>query len=430
MTLISFYTLGCRLNQSETSVIERTFDNTQYQIVDFKKSADIAIINTCTVTENGDADTRNLVNRANRLNPNVQIALIGCQAQTQKELLTQLPNIRWVIGNARKIDLAQIIQESRSKKSNSVEVITPPIPRDSFTIPVAGIDRHHTRVNLKVQDGCDFFCSFCEIPYARGRARSREFDDIIKEAKILVDAGHKEIVLTGINIATYKYKNYNLIDIVTALECIENLERIRISSAEPTTIPFGLIEKMAKQTKLCRYLHIPLQSGSNKILIAMKRKYTTEEFGNFIQIAYDTVPEICIGTDVIVGFPGEGDDAFNETFEFLQELPVHYFHVFSYSKRTMAKSKNLSNELPGNTIQKRSKIIRDISLRKKSLFHQSLLGTTQKVLFEQFKNQYWTGLTDNYVRVNVTSSKNLTNKFLNIKIFDLDNQNNVLGKII
>lgn len=414
MTTISFYTLGCRLNQSETAVVQRTFETSDYKVVDISEPADVVVINTCTVTENGDADTRRLVNKVNRINPKSKIALIGCQAQIQKEKLTEMTNVKWVVGNAKKMNIKSIIEEFAD--SAQPQVITPTIPRESFTIPLAGIDRDHTRANIKIQDGCDFFCSFCEIPYARGRARSREFDDILLEVKALVAAKHKEIVITGINVGTYANANKTLLDVISALEQIDGLERIRISSIEPTTIPTELFKKMAQKTKLCRYLHIPVQSANDHMLSAMKRKYNFQEFSRFIQTAYDIVPEICIGTDVIVGFPGETEEHFQESMDRLRDAPIHYFHVFSYSKRHLAKSQNLTDEIPIQVKQHRSKLLRDLSQRKRLMHFKSLLGSTQRVLFEQKKEGLWSGLTDNYVRVAVASHENLENQLRSVRL--------------
>jgi len=423
---ISFYTLGCRLNQSETAVIQNSFEASGYSVVDFDQPADIVVVNTCTVTENGDADTRRLVNKINRINPQARIALIGCQAQTQKGKLAELTNVRWIVGNARKFELVDILKEFNNK--TSPQVIAPIIPRGSFTIPVAGVDRQHTRANLKIQDGCDFFCSFCEIPYARGRARSREFSDILKEAVILAQAGHKELVVTGINVGTYCNNGKTFLDVIDALTEIKNIARIRISSIEPTTIPIELIERMGKNPKLCRYLHIPLQSGSNPVLKSMKRKYTTEEFCDFIHTAHNKIPELCIGTDVIVGFPGETDNLFSETEELLRCLPFSYFHVFSYSERTMAKSRHLAEKVPLKAIQERSQILRDLSNRKRRLFHQSLLGTTQTVLCEQKKNEHWHGWTDHYVRVKIKSNNELENSLVRVTLKSIAD-NTVVGKL-
>lgn len=400
-TKVSFYTLGCRLNQSETASIQNSFEAKGYSVVDFEQPSDIVVINTCTVTEGGDADTRRLVGKVNRLNPKARIALVGCQAQIQKERLATLSNVRWIVGNQRKMDLVRVFEEHPDPQH--AEVIAPVIERGAFTLPVAAVDRQHTRANIKIQDGCDFFCSFCEIPYARGRARSRVFDDILKEARALAGAGHKELVLTGINIGTYDHEGKRLLDVIDGLEAVEGLERLRISSIEPTTIPLELFDRMG-QGKLCRYLHIPLQSGHNEILSQMKRKYTLEQFRDFIEAARCKVPQLCVGTDVIVGFPGEEDGHFEATAEFLREAPVHYFHVFSYSPRHMAKSRLLQT-LPPHVINERSRILRELSGRKRRLFHGSLLGTIQNVLCEEEKQGFWTGLTDNYVKVRFPAAR-------------------------
>lgn len=410
---ISFYTLGCRLNQSETAVLERSVETDGFRVVDFEKPADVVVINTCTVTAGGDTATRRLVHKINRLNPRARIALIGCQAQMDKGKLLELPNVRWVIGNGRKMGLAAILHSTAD--AQEAQVITPTITRDSFTIPAAGVDHRHRRANLKIQDGCDFFCSFCVIPYARGRARSREFTDILREARGLAAAGHKEIVLTGINLGTYRYQNYKFMDVVEALEQIEGLARIRISSIEPTTIPGSLIRRMAGPgpAKLCRHLHIPLQSGSDTVLKAMKRKYSAGEFEQFIRMANEVVPSICIGTDMIVGFPGETEEEFERSAQSLREWPIDYAHVFSYSRRQLAQSGKLplAANIPPEAIERRSRTLRDLSLRKRRMFYESFLGTRQNVLFEESKNGEWIGLTDNYVRVSVNSDHYLKNEF-------------------
>jgi len=421
---IAFYTFGCRLNQAETAIIRNSFRDA-YEIVGIEEPADIVVINTCTVTENGDADTRHLVSKINRLNPQTRIALIGCQAQVQKKRLADLPNVYWVVGNAKKFDLASILEETENILRP--QVITPTISRHAFTIPIAGIDLTHTRANLKIQDGCDFFCSFCEIPYARGRARSREFNDILKEAHLLAKAGHQEVVLTGINIGTYSDGGKTIIDVIDALEEIDLIKRIRISSIEPTTIPMRLIDKMVQKSKLCRYVHIPLQSGHKDILKKMERKYTVEEFSDFVQMAFAKVPDICIGTDVIVGFPGEEEKEFSATYELLRELPIHYFHVFSYSKRMLAKSRLYKEEVSVSVIQKRSEILRNLSHRKRRLFYESQLEKIYDVLFENKKNGFWVGLTANYIRVCAESHQDLSNTFISIRLKTI-NGSSVVGE--
>jgi threonylcarbamoyladenosine tRNA methylthiotransferase MtaB len=425
MKRVAFYTQGCRLNQSETASLEQGFEKNNYQIVDFGPNADIFVVNTCTVTENGDADTRRLVNKINRFNENAEIALIGCQSQILKEKLLELKNVRWVIGNAEKMNLYSIVKESIDKPL----VLTEKIKREPFTVKNSGVDNHHTRANIKIQDGCDFYCAFCVIPFARGPARSRVFDDIIREVVDLVNAGHKEIVITGINVGTYDVDGKKIDDVVNALSRIEGLERIRISSIEPTTIPENLIQWMTTKPKMCRYLHIPIQSGSNDVLKAMNRHYTTQEFREFVTFAHETVPEICIGTDVIVGFPGETKEHFDETVANLMTLPLDYFHVFSYSERMYARSKKLDNQVEPKEIERRSKILRDLSKKKKQAYHERFIGKTVTVLFEQEKHGYWTGLTDNYIRVKVVSDSPLKNQMRQVKLTQIDNAS-VIGELL
>ncbi len=422
---VSFYTFGCRLNQSETAFLQDSLEANGYQVVDIKSPSDIVVINTCTVTQGGDADTSYLVRKINRLNPCARIALVGCQAQIQKEQLALLPNVRWVVGNGRKMDLVSVFNENPSPQECSV--ITPAIGREAFSLPSVSKDRDHTRAIIKIQDGCDFFCSFCEIPFARGRARSRVFEDILTQANALIAFGHKELVLTGINIGTYAYQDKTLMDVIQALEGIAGLQRVRISSIEPTTISPVIFGMMGAGHKLCRHLHIPLQSGDDEILRGMKRQYTTDEFSALVR-QVGAVPQICIGTDVMVGFPGESDAHFDRTVEFLKELSVHYYHVFSYSPRQTAKSR-LMEIAPPHTIRERSRILRDLSWGKRRLFYESMLGITQFVLFEKQKEDGWfSGFTDNYVRVKVKASSDLFNQILPVRLQRIDGQA-VLGEL-
>ncbi len=426
MTKVAFYTFGCRLNQAETAIMQQGFASQRYRVVDYRDKPDVVVVNTCTVTENGDADTRRLVNRLRRINPEVKIALVGCQAQVQKEQLLSLPNVHWVVGNARKMEIEHIL----SRENETPQLITPTIGRESFTIPFTGFDERHKRANLKIQDGCDFFCSFCEIPYARGRARSREFEDILKEARELSAAGHHELVLTGINIGTYGYKDVTLVDVISALEKLPDLWRIRISSIEPTTIAGEIVERMAQKSKLCRYLHIPLQSGSDAVLRAMNRNYTAAEFDEFIRTAARSVPEICLGTDVIVGFPGETEADFEETYRLLLDLPLAYFHVFSYSAREHARTARMPERepIPREIISERSKRLRELSLRKRQVYYRKFLGKTERVLFEQQKDGSWNGLTDTYIRVKVASDADLSNRLLPVALEGIDGQA-MLGRL-
>ncbi len=428
MPKIAFQTLGCRLNQSETASIQNSFEAGGFEVVDSDAPSDIVVINTCTVTEGGDADTRRLVNRANRRNPNVRIALVGCQAQVQKEQLASLPNVRWIVGNEKKMDLLAILQQH--PEPEQAQVITPTIERQPFSQSTHSVDRQHTRANIKIQDGCDFFCSFCEIPYARGRARSRIFEDILLEARALVAAGHKELILTGINIGTYGNQDKTMMDVLQSLEGLQGLERIRISSIEPTTIPLNIFDYMGQGHKLCRYLHIPLQSGSDEVLKEMKRLYSREEFIYFIRQAYQRVAQICIGTDVIVGFPGETQKSFDETVDLIREESIHYVHVFSYSERQMARSRLRGDVVASHVISQRSQVLRELSNRKRHMFHESMLGSTQTVLFEEFKEDCWVGVTDNYIKVKVQGvlTQGLHNQILPVKLQRIQGQT-VLGEL-
>lgn len=420
MKSISFHTLGCRLNQSETAVIQNSFKAKGYRVVHGFNPADIAVINTCTVTQRPEADTRKLIHRVLRINPETRIALIGCQSQIHKENLISHKNIRWVVGNDRKMDLAEIFD--RHPSDEHPLVMAGAMGREPFTVPFTGTDPRHTRANLKIQDGCDFFCAFCAIPYARGRSRSRVFEDIIKEARALCRAGHKEIVITGINIGMYRFQDKNITDVIKALEDIPDLRRIRMSSIELTTIPHEILEIMGRPSKLCRHLHIPLQTADDGLLKAMGRKYRVYEFFDFLHQALDAVPGICLGTDVMVGFPGETHEIFSAVYEKLRLSPFHYFHVFSYSQRGSAQSRHLKPNVPERDLGPRSVLLRALSREKRKQFFLSHLGTRQKILVEQQKHGLSSGLTDNFIRVGILSPENLANRVIDVKLTSLGEQ--------
>ncbi len=417
---ITFYTIGCKANQAETASLRNSFAQNGFHCVDNNSFADISVINTCTVTGKADSDTRKTVNRIIRKNPKARIACIGCQAQTQKERLAQLPNIRWIVGNEQKMNLIQLI--NLPAQSQKPLMIVPKIQKKSFTMSLTQMDSVHTRANLKIQDGCDFFCSFCEIPYARGRPRSRIYDDIIVEARTLAKNGYQEIVLTGINLGRYQYRGKTLLHVLDALEKLPKLKRIRISSIELTTASLELVKRM-NNSRLCPYLHIPMQSASDKILRSMKRKYRVGEFADFVLKCASAVERICIGTDLMVGFPGEKEEDFLQTCRTIERLPIVNCHIFSYCPRHFAKSKNLSNAVSESLIKKRRRLLRQIALRKRHQILKKFLHATQEVLFEQKKGECWSGLTDNYIRVLVSSEKRLHNRIVPVKIKQIENQN-------
>jgi threonylcarbamoyladenosine tRNA methylthiotransferase MtaB len=424
----NFFTLGCRLNQAETSIISKSFENIGYEIVGEEEHADLAVINTCTVTENSDAKCRNLIRKVLRKNPDTYIAVIGCYSQVAAEKIAQIEGVDIIVGNQDKMKLAGIID--KPVKEEKTRIIVNRIERRPFTIDTIGRSQQRTRANLKIQDGCDFMCSFCIIPFARGRARPREWNNLTKEVAQLADAGFKEIVLTGVNIGTFEYDGRNIVDVVDLLNGYSSIERVRISSIEPTTIPDGIIERMADSShSLVPHLHIPLQSGSNSILKAMNRLYTAEEWSDFALKAYDAVPDLCLGTDIMVGFPGETEKLFLDTKKFLADLPLAYFHVFNYSERKGTKTVKMPGKVTHAERARRSAILREQSERKRMTFHHRFIGKTLPVLFEEEKNGLYNGYTGNYIRVTAYSDKDISNRILRVKITEADGKE-VKGSIV
>ncbi len=409
---IALISQGCRLNHAETAGLIQAFSQEGVSEVQLNEAPDIVVINTCTVTENGDKDTLKLIKKITQANNNSKIALIGCQSQIKKEKLLELKNVEWVIGNEKKKDAADIIlKKPPGLYMNKIE-------KKEFFHDYSSFDPRHTRVNLKIQDGCDFYCSFCIIPFARGPARSRNFNNIIDDATALIRLGVKELVLTGINLGTYQNSGYTFIDILEALLKINKKTRIRISSIEPTTIDEQLINLWKKHSNFCRYLHIPIQSGTDEILEKMRRKYTLNEYNTYIEAVKKEIPDICIGTDVIVGFPGETDALFNKTKAYLDASPINYFHVFSYSERTMAHSRKFNDPVDPSIIKLRSKALRDLHDQKWASFLEQHKGKELPVLFEQKKGGEWVGSTEHFIKVRVKAKGNLKNKIHSVKLIE------------
>ena len=396
---VSFHTLGCRLNQAESSTLAKSFRQNHYEIVPFTRAADVCVINTCTVTEHSDAKNRQAIRAAYRINPHVCIAVVGCYSQMAAEVLQQMQGVKLIVGNAEKLNLLQYIEQARQSKTPLV--INPKIPRISFKEPVFPRHGLSTRSYLKIQDGCDFMCSFCIIPFSRGRSRSRQFENLLEDAQSFIEVGTKEIVITGVNIGTYADSPHNLIDVIDTLQEQAKLARIRISSIEPTTVPDAILDRMADPDhKLVPFLHLPLQSGSNFILSQMKRRYCRESYRADVLRAIERVPELCLGTDVMVGFPGESDDDFEQTFQLLASLPLAYFHVFPFSERKGTPALRLQAKVHPQQKKRRGAVLRELSLQKKTVFYQSFVGTTRPVLFET-ANDFGeiSGYTDNYIKV-------------------------------
>ena len=413
----SVHTLGCRLNQAESSIMEKSLEKQGYDLVPFKEESDLVIINTCTVTAKADSDCRHVIRNYIKRNPDAFVAVVGCYSQMGYKTLAEIPGIDVIMGNQDKLDIVNYVKLG---KNDQPLVLRDRIVRDDFSIEYIGQSDSKTRANLKIQDGCDFMCTFCIIPMARGRARSRDLENLLNEARELASQGFKEIILTGVNVGTYENSDCGVLEVCDKLNEIDGIERIRISSIEPTTIPEGLFERMNDANhKLVPYLHIPLQSGSDKVLKIMKRKYERKDFLDFVKMAAERVPGIGIGSDVMIGMCGEGDEEFEETYEFLLNSPVNYFHVFSYSERAGTASVKMDEKVDPQTKKRRSAVLRRLSERKTRDYNESFIGKELDVLFESFSDDHWSGYTPNYIRVSVPSTDKLENEIRRVKITEI-----------
>lgn len=394
--------------------MEKSLENQGYSIVPFKDDSDLAIINTCTVTAKADSDCRHIIRNYIRRNPKSFVAVVGCYSQMGYKALAEIEGVDLIMGNQDKLDVVNHVKMGKNEKPL---VLRDRIIKDDFTIDYVGQSDSKTRANLKIQDGCDFMCSFCIIPMARGRARSRDLNNLLEEARQLAGQGFKEIILTGVNIGTYNNSGASVLEVCDRLNEIDGIERIRISSIEPTTIPTELFDRMNDSSdKLVPYLHIPLQSGSDKILNLMRRKYDRQQYLDFICEADSKVKDLCIGTDVMVGMCGEGEDEFQETCNFLINSPLAYFHVFSYSERPGTASVKMDEKVSPQIIKRRSSVLRNISERKRLEYYQKFIGRELPVLFENSEDDHWSGYTDNYIRVSVPSQNSLENKICKVKL--------------
>jgi threonylcarbamoyladenosine tRNA methylthiotransferase MtaB len=415
----SFHTLGCRLNQAETATISAAFAARGYTIVDTSAETDVHVINTCSVTEGAEAKCRQAVRAALRRSPHAYVVVTGCYAQVGVEALQSIDGLDLIVGTEDKMRLADLVDVPQ-KLGRPRVVHSKRISRDDFTIDIVGDYSNQTRANLKIQDGCNFACAFCIIPFTRGGARSRKLDDIVREAHGLVERGHQEIVLTGVNIGTYTSDGHDLLRVVQALEEVAGLERLRLSSIEPTTIPDAFIDWMATSRRFCPYLHVPVQSGDDGVLGRMKRRYTRAEFVAFVERVTACIPDICLGTDVMVGFPGEDEPAFTNTRTLLADLPLAYFHVFPYSERPHTYAQRYTEQVPPAVIQERSRLLRDLSGRKKAAFYHRFVGRSIRVLFERREESgLYTGFSDNYIKVGVTTTDEIANRLLRVHLHDV-----------
>ena len=414
----SLHTIGCRLNQAETALLADRLRKDGYHLVEFGQPTDLLVLNTCSVTEHAETDCRYLVRRTLRHSPHAFVAVTGCYAQTGAEALRHVPGIDLIVGAQYKMSLPDYLPAPPAlRKQPAPQVLhTRKIDREDFVLGGAG-DYQSTRANLKVQDGCDFMCSFCIIPFARGHERSRRPEDVLREAEELAARGHRELVLTGVNVGRYASGGLSLLDLIRRLERVAGVERIRISSIEPTTIPDALLDHMADSEKLCRYLHVPLQSGDDEILRAMHRRYTVRDYAAFIEKAVHLIPNLGLGTDLMVGFPGEGERQFANTLSLAGELPFGYFHVFSFSRRPGTAAARMGDPVHPATVKARSRTLAELSRAKRLAFYQGEIGRTVKVLFESRDHDgLWTGVTGNYVRVGLAASSDLSDRLHDVLV--------------
>jgi len=427
---VAFYTLGCKLNFSETSTIARNFQDEGFDRVDFEEVADMYVINTCSVTENADKQFKQIVKKAMKLNDKAFVAAVGCYAQLKPEELAAVDGVDLVLGATEKFKITDYINDL--SKNDMGEVHSCEIEEADFYVGSYSIgDR--TRAFLKVQDGCDYKCTYCTIPLARGISRSDALDNVLKNAYEISKQGIKEIVLTGVNIGDYgkgefgnKKHEHTFLDLVKALDEVEGIERLRISSIEPNLLKNETIDFVAQSRTFVPHFHIPLQSGSNEILGKMKRRYQREVYTDRVANIRKVMPQACIGVDVIVGFPGESDEHFLETYNFLNELDISYLHVFTYSERDNTEAASMTEVVPMNVRSKRSKMLRGLSVKKRRAFYESQIGTNRTVLFEsENKEGYIHGFTENYVKVKTPWNPELVNTLHEINLTRIDEDGSV-----
>ena len=427
----AFYTLGCKLNFSETSTISRDFTNEGFQRVDFSDPADVYVINTCSVTQNADKRFKSIVKQAQKANPDAFIAAIGCYAQRQPQQLADVNGVDLVLGATEKFNITSYINDLFAnpdrRASNGAEIHSCEIEDADFYVGSYAIgDR--TRAFLKVQDGCDYKCTYCTIPLARGISRSDTLENVLKNAAEISAKGIKEIVLTGVNIGDYgkgefgnKKHEHTFFQLCQALDEVAGIKRLRISSIEPNLLTNQTIDFVAQSKTFVPHFHIPLQSGSDTLLKLMRRRYMTDLYLDRVARINKTMPNACIGVDVIVGFPGETQELFLETYNFLNQLEVSYLHVFTYSERENTPAATMEGVVPKNIRAKRSKMLRGLSAKKRRAFYESQLGNTLTVLFEgENKQGYIHGFTQNYVKVKHPWNPELVNTLREVTLLEID----------
>ncbi|MFN3682246.1 MAG: tRNA (N(6)-L-threonylcarbamoyladenosine(37)-C(2))-methylthiotransferase MtaB, partial [Nitrospira sp.] len=414
----SLYTVGCRLNHAESAVLGEGLRRKGFELVEFGQPTDLFVLNTCAVTEDAERTSRYLIRKTLKHSPHAFIAVTGCYAQTGLVRLTREAGIDLIVGNQFKWDLPAYVPPAHElqKRSSPHVIHTKTIRRDDFALPYFG-EPDGTRASVKIQDGCNAMCSFCIIPFARGHERSRQLEDIEAEVANLADRGYQEIVLSGVNIGQYCHKDRDLCSLLRRLERIDGIVRIRLSSIEPTTVGDDLLDLLADSSKLCPSLHIPLQSGDDEILRTMNRGYTVKAYVKLIERAMIKIPHLGLGTDLMVGFPGETETAFRNTVAIATDLPFAYFHIFPYSPRPGTTAARLKQTVPSSVINRRIKLLHEIGRTKQLVFHHQQIGTTVPVLFEtSVEDGLRYGRAPNFTRVAVASADNLCNQIKPVAI--------------
>lgn len=405
MKRVAIATLGCKTNQFESASMIEQFTNSGFEIVSFTETADIYVVNSCTVTAKTDAETRRLIRRARRLNPDARIVATGCYAQVAPEELVKMPEVDTVLGNLEKTSITGLLESGRNQISdigNSSEA--PPLTLETFA--------EHTRAFLQIQNGCNSFCSYCIVPYARGRSRSVPVDDVLEGIRILAQNGYQEVVLTGIHLGVYGAELTPATSLTKLIQEIDRqnlIHRLRIGSLEPNEVPEELLNMLNSSKHLCHHLHLPLQSGSNSVLQRMGRHYTAKEFEELFTRCKTIVPDAFIGADVIAGFPGESEEEFTQTIELLRTLPLSDLHVFPYSRRNGTKAATMENQVPEAVISARARELRELAAKKKQAFLEENIGTELQVLVQKYENNICHGLSRNYITVRFNGNAGMIN---------------------
>lgn len=431
MKKVAFYTLGCKVNQYETNAMIERFIKANYEIVDFEELSDIYVINTCTVTNMSDRKSRQIIRRVKQINPNSILVVTGCYAQVASKELEKIEEIDLIVGNTEKKDIVNIVENYKKDISSKYEISDINNQKEFVDFGTTTYTEK-TRAVIKVQDGCNNFCSYCIIPYAKGRVRSRKLESVIDEIKSIAQKGIQEVVITGIHVASYgldfKDENIRLIDLLEEINKVEGIKRIRLGSLEPNIITDEFVQRLKNVDKICDHFHLSLQSGCTETLKRMNRKYTTEDFEKVVERLRNAFPNVALTTDIIVGFPDETDEEFNTTYEYLKKIKFYKMHVFKYSQRKGTRAAVMPNQIDGNIKEERSHKLIELSNRNEEEFLDRYIGKEVYVLLEQEEGEYIKGHTSNYLVVKA-KGKELENKMLRVKITSREGDE-LIGKIM